>query len=106
MGLGGLHRLLAHDPALGLAVLRSLKEWEHGRQCAELWGPSRPYKPTSWAHLGGVGWLGCVDGALWRGTCGLNFNPCDALYVKFTNFKPKINLKAESHFNISTHQDG
>ena len=70
MGLGGLHKLLAHDPALGLAVLRGLKEWEHGRQCAELWGPSRPYKPISWAHLGEVGWLECEDAALWRGMGG------------------------------------
>ena len=39
VGLGGLHKVLAQDPALGLAVLRGLKEWEHGRQCSELWGP-------------------------------------------------------------------
>ena len=70
VGLGGLHKLLAHDPALGLAVLRGLKEWEHGCQCAELWGSSRPYNPTSWAHLGEVGWLGCEDGVLWRGMGG------------------------------------
>ena len=34
VGWGGLHKLLAQDPALGLAVLRSLKEWEHGRMCS------------------------------------------------------------------------
>ena len=67
VGLGGLHKLLAHDPAVVRDVLRGLKEWEHARRCAELWGPSRPYKATSWAHLGAVGWLGCEDGALWRG---------------------------------------
>ena len=69
VGLGGLHKLLAHDPALGLAMLRGLKEWEHGRQCAEVWGPWRPYKPTSRAHFGEVGWLGCDDTALcqWMG---------------------------------------
>ena len=70
VGSGGLHKLLAHYPALGMAVLHVLKEWKHGRQCAELWGPSRPYKPTSWAHLGEVGCLGCEDGALWRGMGG------------------------------------
>ena len=70
MGLGGLHKLLPQDPALGLAVLRGLKEWEHSRQCSQRWGPSRPYKPTSWAHLGEVGWLGCEDAALWRGMGG------------------------------------
>ena len=70
VGLGGLNKLLAQDPALGLAVLRGLKEWEHGRQCLELWGPSRPYKLTSWAHLGEVVWLGCEDVGLWRGMGG------------------------------------
>ena len=64
LGLGGLHKLLAHDPGLGLAMLRGLKEWEHGRLCGELWGPSRPYKPTSWANLGEAGLLGCEDGAI------------------------------------------
>ena len=70
VGLGGLHKLLAQDPTLGLAVLRGLKEWEHGRQCSELWGPSKPYKPTQWAHLGEVGWLGCEDAGLRRGMGG------------------------------------
>ena len=64
VGLGGLHTLLAQDPALGLAVLRGLKEWEHGRQCSKL-GPLRPYKPCQWAHLGQVGWLQCEDAGLW-----------------------------------------
>ena len=31
-----------------------------------VWGPSRPYTPTSWAHLGEVGLLGCEDAGLWR----------------------------------------
>ena len=66
MGLGGLHKVLVQDPALGLAVLRGVKEWEHGRMCSELWGPSRPYKPTDWAHLAEMGWLGCEDGGIWR----------------------------------------
>ena len=70
MGLGGLHKLVAPDPALGLSVLRGLKEWDHGCQCPELWGPSRPYKPTWWAHLGEVGWFGCEDAGLWRGMGG------------------------------------
>ena len=70
VGLGGLHKLLAHDPALELAVPRGLKGRKHSRLCAELWGPSRPYKPTSRAHLGKVGWLGCEDQALWRGMGG------------------------------------
>ena len=50
--LGGLHKFLAQDPALALAVLRRLKEWEHGCQGSELWGPLRPYKPIHRADLG------------------------------------------------------
>ena len=68
--LGGLHKLLAQDSALGLAVLSGLKEWEYGRQCWELWGPLRPYKPSQWAHLGEVGWLGCENAGLWRAMGG------------------------------------
>ena len=67
--LRGLNKLLAQEPALGLDVLGGLKEWEHGRRCSEVWGPSRPYKPTQWAHLG-EGWLGCEDAGLWRGMVG------------------------------------
>ena len=32
----------------------------------ELWGPSRPYKPNQWAHIVGMGWLGCKDGRILR----------------------------------------
>ena len=52
LGLEALHKLLAQDPGLGLAVLRGVKEWEHGCQCSELWGPSRPYKLSLWALWG------------------------------------------------------
>ena len=45
VGLGMLHKLLAQDPALALTVLRSLKEWEHGRQCLELLNPQGPTSP-------------------------------------------------------------
>ena len=66
LGFGTLHQLLAQDPVLGLTVLRGLKEWEHGRMCCELWGSSRPYKPSQWAHFAAVGWLGCEGGRIWR----------------------------------------
>ena len=46
MNLGNLHKLLAEDPALGLVVLRGLREGEHGRVCSEAWGPTQSYKPT------------------------------------------------------------
>ena len=66
-GVRGAPQGPRRTPPLGLAVLRGLKEWEHGRQCSELWGPSRPYKPTSCAHFGEVGRLGCEDAGLWLG---------------------------------------
>ena len=47
LGLIGLHKVLAQDPTLRLALVRGLKEGEHGRQCPELWDPCRPYKRTS-----------------------------------------------------------
>ena len=34
--------------------------------CSELWGPSRPYKPTQWAQMAEEGWLGCKDVRIWR----------------------------------------
>ena len=46
VGLRGLLKLRAQDPALGFAVLRGRKEWEHGYMFSELWGPLRPYKPS------------------------------------------------------------
>ena len=66
MRLEGLHMLITQDPALGLAVLCRLKEWEHSRMWSKLWGPSRPCKPSRWAHLANFGWLGCEDGRIWR----------------------------------------
>ena len=45
---------------------RSLKHWDHGRMCSELWGLSRPYKPKQSADMAEVGWLGCEDGRIWR----------------------------------------
>ena len=64
--LGGLHKLLAQDYALGLVVLRGPREWGHGRICSELSGPSRAYIPSQWGHMAEVGWLGCEDGRIWR----------------------------------------
>ena len=38
----------------------------NGRMCSELWGPSRPYKPSQRAHLTEVWWLGHEDGRIRR----------------------------------------
>ena len=58
LGFGGLHKLLAQDRALVLALFRGLKEWEHGRQCSELRAPRGPKSPLhghTWGRQGGWG---------------------------------------------------
>ena len=69
-GLEGLHKLPTQDPALGLAVLRGLKDCEHRRMCSEFWSPARPYKPSQWEHLPEVECLGCEEGRIWRAMGG------------------------------------
>ena len=66
VGLGGVHKILARDPALGLALLRGLQDWEQGRVVSTTWGPARPYRPSTWAHMAEVGWVGCEEGDRWR----------------------------------------
>ena len=66
VGLGGVHKILARDPALGLALLRGLQGWEQGRVVSTTWGPARPYRPSTWAHMAEVGWVGCEEGDRWR----------------------------------------
>ena len=39
--LGSLHRLLATNPAKGLAIVRGLRNWEHGRVCSKVWVASK-----------------------------------------------------------------
>ena len=73
MTLGNLHKLLAEGPALGLAVLCGLREWEHGRLCSKACGPTQSYKPTEWGTIKDVGYVGsedeevCVLGGGWEG---------------------------------------
>ena len=67
MNLDNLHKLLADDPALGLAVLRVLREWGQGRVCSEGWGPTRSYKHTQWARMKEVGYVGVEDEEVWGG---------------------------------------
>ena len=69
-GVGGAPQAHRPRPRAWAGRAPRLEGVEHGRQCSELWGPWRPYKPTSWAHLGEVGWLGCEDAGLWRGMGG------------------------------------
>ena len=51
-----MSRLASTQPQLHIS------KWAAGT----LWGPSPPYKPTQWAHLAEVGFLGCVDGTICR----------------------------------------
>ena len=39
-----LHRLLAADAPLGLAILRGLRDWEQGRVCSEMWVGAGRYR--------------------------------------------------------------
>ena len=66
VGLGGVHKILARDPALGLALLRGLPDWEQGCVVSTTWGPARPYRPSTWLHMAEVGWVGCEEGDRWR----------------------------------------
>ena len=61
IGPGNHNKLLAEDQALGLAVLCGLCKWEHGRVCSKAWGRTRSYKPTEWARMKEVGYLGADD---------------------------------------------
>ena len=66
--LGSLHRLLATDPAKGLAILRGLRDWEHGRVFLEVWVASKQYRAGELAGMGHVGYTGAED----EGVCGRN----------------------------------
>ena len=68
--LNSLHRLLATDPAKGLAILRDLRDWVHGRVCSEVWVASKQYTAREWAGMGQVGYTGAEDGGVWAGMVG------------------------------------
>ena len=63
--LGHLHRNVAADLSLGLAILRGLRDWEQGRVCSEVWVGARRYKAREWATLGQMGYTGAEDELIW-----------------------------------------
>ena len=64
--LGALHRIVARDPPLGLALLRGLHGWEIACVVSGVWVSSRHFRPTEWAPMKEVGYAG-VGGVRRRG---------------------------------------
>ena len=65
--LGSLHRIVARDPPLGLAILRGLHDWETSRVVSGVWVTSRHFRPSEWARMQKVGYAGGGGGieGLW-----------------------------------------
>ena len=70
VSFGRLHRLLATDPAVGLAGLKGLRGWEQGRACLDIWQMSQQVRAGDWATMAEVGYTGGVNGELWAGMGG------------------------------------
>ena len=49
--LGSLHRIVAWDPPLGLALLRGLHYWDASRVVSGVWVTSRNFRPSEWARI-------------------------------------------------------
>ena len=56
--LGSLHRIVAGDPPLGLALLRGLHNWETSRVVSGVWVAPRHFRPAEWARMQQVGYAG------------------------------------------------
>ena len=56
--LGSLHRIVARDPPLGLALLRGLHDWETSRVVSGVWVAPRHFRPAEWARMQKVGYAG------------------------------------------------
>ena len=65
--LGHLHRIVAADPPLGSAILRGLRDWEHGKVCSDVWVGAGGYRAGEWARLGQMGCRGAEDEGIWAG---------------------------------------
>ena len=44
--LGAPHRILAHDPSLGLSLLRGMREWEASRVADDVWDSAKGYRAS------------------------------------------------------------
>ena len=67
--LGALHRIVARDPPLGLALLRGLHNWETARVVSGVWVSLRHFRPRKWARMQEVGYAGGEGEEMW-GTMG------------------------------------
>ena len=56
--VGFLHRIVARDPPLGLALLRGLHDCETSRGMSSVWVMSRHFRPSEWAWMQEVGYAG------------------------------------------------
>ena len=56
--LGALHRIVARDPPLGLALLCGHHNWETARVVSRIWVSSRRFRPREWARMQEVGYAG------------------------------------------------
>ena len=63
--LGSLHRIVARDPPLGLALLRGLHDWETSRVVSGIWVAPRRFRPAEWARMQEVGYAGGEDEEMW-----------------------------------------
>ena len=68
--LGSLHRIVARDPPLGLALLRGLHDWETSRVVSGVWVAPRHFRPAKWARMQEVGYAGGEDEEMWRSMGG------------------------------------
>ena len=69
--LGALHRIVARDPPLGLAVLRGLHNWETARVVSGVWVSSRHLRPKEWVRMREVGYAGGGDEEMWGSMAGV-----------------------------------
>ena len=58
MPLGALHRIVARDPPLGLALLRGLHGLETSRVVTGVWVAPRHFWTGEWARMQEVGYAG------------------------------------------------
>ena len=56
--LGALHRIVARDPPLRLALLCGLHDWEIARVVSGIWVSPRHFWPREWARMQEVGYAG------------------------------------------------
>ena len=69
--LGSLHRIVARDPPLGLALLPALHGWETSRVVSRVSVTLRHFRPSEWARMQEVGYARREDERLWGSMGGV-----------------------------------